>query len=130
MIRTSPLRLLSIVAVCLALTSCASYDASHAPERSPVEQAKLQYTALSLDYAFVMQSLEDAGKIHPFTHRQRDILNSIQRKAQEWHPLVRTSLDAWAQFGLKPANYDATLAHITEALNEAKAISEEIKVSQ
>lgn len=130
MIRTSPFRFLAIVAVCLALTStsCATqYVTTHAVERSPYEQAKLQYTALSLDYDFTMQSLEDIARLHPFTQRQRDILNGAEVRVKSWAPLVRAALDAWEKFGQKPVNYDATVIHISESLNEAKSIAVEVR---
>ena len=125
MIRTSPFRILLLVAIVVLLANgCATHSAVTASDqpRTPLEKAKLAYAAASLDYETIMEvalSFDREGKLTPDLKRK---VYAIQETVQQWAPRMRAVLHVWETSGEKPESYDQVKAIIDGAVAQLRAL--------
>lgn len=130
MIRTSPFRLLFVVTIALGLilsTACASTVAATSGDRSPLEQAKLQYAAASLDYEAAMLSAQDLRRARLLDDAAWTIVESAQTNVRRYAPIVRSGLDLWEASGSKPDSLASALAKIQASAADVAAIVKAVK---
>lgn len=132
MIRTSPFRFLLLVAVCLALTSCATYTANTtpAPSRTAYEQANLNFAALAADYKVWLQGCIELRRNHALTEAQWKQVVEADNQAKTWAPIVHDLLDAWSKFGDKPSTFDEANLKLASAQENVHSVKVTVEAHQ
>jgi len=100
---------------------------THAPERTPLETAKLAYVDSSLAYEAGMLSVQDARAAHLVTDAQWQRVEAAQSEVRRYQPLVRSALQLWEANGAKPTSYDDLIVRLLNAVADITRVLSEVK---
>lgn len=124
----STLAVIAAIVAALFSNSCATAAvASGAGNRSPLEQAKLQYAAASLDYQAAMESAVELRRARVVPDEAWTIVENAQVQVRKWAPIARSALDLWISTGEKPASMDDALARVVAAAADVRKIVTEVR---